>query len=181
LEIINLLDKGISSIKEKDIRSAIEHFGNAIAQSGKSIEEEVRWIGEERGLELVLDIRVANFSSIWFYFSLYLGTAPGNEQLNYISQAQGLINLDNLIFRPVIGRVFNTLQKNGKIPSRNLAILMVAIDNGVKELEALVKDSLQKLMPSAEPKEALIQDQSEKVENSQEIEEEKSSEGDLPE
>ena len=81
MEIISLLDKGISSIKEKDIRSAIDHFGTAVAQSGKILEEEVQWVGE-RGLELVLNVRVANFSSIWFYFSLFLGTAPGNEQLN---------------------------------------------------------------------------------------------------
>jgi len=175
------LDKGISSIKEKDIQSAIDHFGNAIAQSGKNLEEEIRWIGEERGLELVLDVRVANFSSIWFYFSLYLGTPPGNEQLNYLSQAQGLISLDNLILRPVVSRIFNSLQKNGKIPSRNLAILMVALDNGIKELEKLAKEALQRLIPSIKLKEHPPQDQAEGKENSQEFEEEKNSEGDLPE
>ena len=150
-----------------------------MAQSGKNLEEEVQWVGE-RGLELMLDVRVANLTAIWFYFSLFLGS-QGNEQLNYLSQAQGLISLDNLILRTVIGRVFNTLQKTGKIPSRNLAILMVALDNGIKELENLVKDSLQKFIPTAAPKEQPITDSSGKGESSHEPEEKKNSEGDSSE
>ena len=89
--------------------------------------------------------------------------------------------MDNLILRPVIGRVFNNLQKNGKIPSRNLAILMVAIDNGIKELETLVKDTLKRFMPGVEPKEPPVQEENMEAEESQESEEEKSSEGDLSE
>jgi hypothetical protein len=150
-----------------------------MASSGKNLEEEVQWVGE-RGLELMLDIRVANLSAIWFYFSLFLGS-QGNEQFNYLSQAQGLISLDNLILRTVIGRVFNTLQKSGKIPSRNLAILMVALDNGIKELENLVKDSLQKFLPTTAPKEQPLAESSGKEESSQEPEEKKNSEGDSSE
>lgn len=179
MEIINLIDKGISALKNKDIKGAVESFGTAMAQSGKNLEEEVQWVGE-RGLELILDIRVANLSAIWFYFSLFLGT-QGNEQFNYLSQAQGLINLDNLLLRTVIGRVFNTLQKSGKIPSRNLAILMIALDNGIKELENLVKDSLQKFIPTATPKEQPVTDSNKKEESSQVSAEKKNSEGDLKE
>ncbi|MDD1777709.1 MAG: hypothetical protein LUQ65_06015 [Candidatus Helarchaeota archaeon] len=166
-------------MKNKDIKSAIESFGTAMASSGKNLEEEVQWVGE-RGLELMLDVRVANLTAIWFYFSLFLGS-QGNEQLNHLSQAQGLISLDNLILRTVIGRVFNTLQKSGKIPSRNLAILMVALDNGIKELENLVKDSLQKFIPTAAPKEQPITESSGKEESSQQPEEKKTSEGDSSE
>jgi hypothetical protein len=36
------------------------------------------------------------------------------------------------------------MQDKGKIPSRNLAITMVAIDNGTKELDSLIKNSLGK-------------------------------------
>ncbi|MHA1276312.1 MAG: hypothetical protein ACTSQI_05900 [Candidatus Helarchaeota archaeon] len=140
MEIINLIDKGIHALKEKDVRGAIESFGNAMAQCGKNLEEEVSWVGE-RGLELVLRIRSSVFSAAWFYFSLHLGTR-GNEQLNYLSQAQGLMSFENLILRPVTARVFKNLQEKGKIPSRNLAIEMVALSNGMIELEKLIKESL---------------------------------------
>lgn len=144
MEIINLIDKGIHALKEKAVRTAIESFGNAMAQSGKNLEEEVHWIGE-RGLELTLNIRASIFSATWFYFSLHLGT-EGNEQLNYLSQAQGLITFDNLILKPVVSRVFKNLQDKGKIPSRILAIQMLALDNGIKELDKLIKDSLKKFI-----------------------------------
>lgn len=150
LEIINLIDKGIKSLKEKEVRSAIEHFGNAMAQGGRNLEEEIHWVGE-RGLELVLNVRISMFAAVWFYFSLHLGT-QGNEQLNYLSQAQGLISYDNLILKPVVARVFKSLQEKGKIPSRNLAITMVAIDKGMKELEQLTKNSLKKFISISETK-----------------------------
>lgn len=150
MDIINTIDKGINCLKEKDVRGAVEAFGDAMAYSGKNLEEEVSWVGE-RGLELVLNMRIAVFSATWFYFSLHLGT-QGNEQLNYLSQAQGLISYDNLILKPVVARVFKKLQEEGKIPSRNLAITMVAIDSGTKELEKLIKDSLQKFILISEPK-----------------------------
>ena len=153
MEIINTIDKGIQFLKDKDVKGAVEAFGDAMAQSGKNLEEEVIWVGE-RGLELVLNIRIAAFSATWFYFSLHLGT-QANERLNYLSQAQGLISFDNLILKPVVARVFKKLQEQGKIPSRNLAITMVAIDNGNKELEKLIKESLKKyiLIPEIENKE----------------------------
>ena len=151
LEIINIIDKGINFLKDKDVRNAVESFGTAMAQSGKNLEKEVQWVGE-RGLELILNTRIAFFSATWFFFSLHLGT-EGNEQLNYLSQAQGLISFDNLILKPVVGRVFKNLQEKGKIPSRNLAITMVAIDNGAKELEKLIKSSLKKFINIPEPKE----------------------------
>lgn len=166
VEIINTIDKGINFLKEKNVRGAVEAFGDAMAYSGKNLEEEVSWIGE-RGLELVLNIRIAVFSATWFYFSLHLGT-QGNEQLNYLSQAQGLISYDNLILKPVVARVFKKLQEEGKIPSRNLAITMVAIDSGTKELEKLIKDSLQKFIPIPEPKKEKsmkIRDDNESIES----------------
>ncbi|NVM53696.1 MAG: hypothetical protein HWN66_08330 [Candidatus Helarchaeota archaeon] len=159
LEIINTIDKGIKFLKDKDVRGAIESFGDAMAQSGKNLEEEVHWVGE-RGLELILNVRIALFSATWFYFSLHLGT-QGNEQLNYLSQAQGLISFDNLILKPVVGRVFKSLQEKGKIPSRNLAITMVAIDNGIKELGKLVKESLNRFISIPEPKEEAPQKENE--------------------
>ncbi len=150
MDVINLIDKGIHALKEKDVKTAIESFGNAMAQCGKDLEEEVNWVGE-RGLELVLRTRSSVFSAAWFYFSLHLGTR-GNEQLNYLSQAQGLISLENLILRPVTARVFKNLQEKGKIPSRNLAIEMVALSNGMMELEKLIKNSLKNfiMMPDAD-------------------------------
>ena len=144
MEIINTIDKGIQFLKDKDVKGAVEAFGDAMAQSGKNLEEEVNWVGE-RGLELVLNIRIAIFSATWFYFSLHLGT-QANERLNYLSQAQGLISFDILILNPVVARVFKKLQEQGKIPSRNLAITMVALDNGMKELEKLIKDSLKRFI-----------------------------------
>ena len=144
LELIKLIDKGINALKNKDIRSAIEAFGNAMAQEGKNLEEEVVWVGE-RGLELIMNIRTSLFSTTWFYFSLHFGT-KGNEQLSYLSQAQGLISLDNLILRPVVARVFKNLQNKGKIPSRTTAIEMVALNKGMNELEKLIKDSLKKFI-----------------------------------
>lgn len=151
MEIIKSIDDGIKFLKEKNVRNAVESFGNAMAQSGKNLEEEVRWVGE-RGLELVLNARIALFSATWFYFSLHLGT-KGNEQLNYLSQAQGLLSFDNLILKPVVGRVFKSLQEQGKTPSRNLAVTMVAIGNGTKELEKLIKGSMEKFIGVPEPKE----------------------------
>jgi len=149
MELINTIDKGIQFLKDKDVKGAVEAFGDAMAQSGKSLEEEVNWVGE-RGLELVLNIRIAVFSATWFYFSLHLGT-QANERLNYLSQAQGLVSFDNLILKPVVARVFKKLQEQGKIPSRNLAITMVALDNGTRELEKLIKESLKKFILSREP------------------------------
>ena len=159
LEIINTIDKGIQFLKDKDVKGAVEAFGDAMAQSGKNLEEEVNWIGE-RGLELVLNIRIAVFSATWFYFSLHLGTQE-NERLNYLSQAQGLISFDNLILKPVVARVFKKLQEQGKIPSRNLAITMVALDNGMKELEKLIKDSLKRFIHIAESQKEGAQKQNE--------------------
>lgn len=149
MEIINTIDKGIRFLKDKDVKGAVEAFGDAMAQSGKNLEEEVNWVGE-RGLELVLNIRIAVFAATWFYFSLHLGT-QANERLNYLSQAQGHISFDNLILKPVVARVFKKLQKHGKIPSRNLAITMVALDNGTRELEKLIKESLKKFILYREP------------------------------
>ena len=120
-----------------------------MAQSGKNLEEEVHWVGE-RGLELILNVRIAFFSATWFYFSLHLGT-KGNEQLNYLSQAQGLLSFDNMILKPVVSRVFKSLQEKGKIPSRNLAITMVALDNGSKELENLINSSLSNFISIKKP------------------------------
>ncbi len=160
MEIINTIDRGIQALKEKDVRGAVEAFGDAMAQSGKNLEEEVNWIGE-RGLELILNIRIAVFSTTWFYFSLHLGTQE-NERLNYLSQSQGLISFDNLILKPVVARVFKKLQEQGKIPSRNLAITMVAIDNGTKELEKLIKESLKKFITIPEPKSVSPEKESDK-------------------
>ena len=162
MEIIKSIDDGIKSLKEKNVRQAVESFGNAMAQSGKNLEEEVRWVGE-RGLELVLNTRIGIFAATWFYFSLHLGT-KGNEQLNYLSQAQGLLSYDNLILKPVVGRVFKNLQEQGKIPSRNLAVTMVAINSGMKELEKLIKGSIQKFISIPEPKDETLEkkDQQEK-------------------
>ncbi|MHA1264730.1 MAG: hypothetical protein ACTSRS_05765 [Candidatus Helarchaeota archaeon] len=149
METIKKIDKGINFLKEKNVRGSVEAFGDALAISGKNLEEETNWIGE-RGLELILNVRIAIFSATWFYFSLHLGT-QGSEQLNYLSQAQGLLSFDNLILKPVIGRVFKSLQDSGKIPSRNLAITMVALDNGTKELDQLIKNSLKKFVEIPEP------------------------------
>jgi hypothetical protein len=157
LEIINLIDKGINALKNKDIRTAIEAFGNAMAQGGKNLEEEVVWVGE-RGLELIMNLRISLFSTTWFYFSLQFGTT-GNEQLNYLSQAQGLISLDNLILRPVVARVFKNLQNKGKIPSRTTAIEMVALNKGMNELEKLIKDSLKKFIEVPETQKQISEDQ----------------------
>lgn len=165
LEIINTIDKGIKSLKDKDVRNAIESFGNAMAQSGKNLEEEVQWVGE-RGLELILNVKIAVFAATWFYFTLHLGT-QGNEQLNYLSQAHGLISLSNLILKPVVGRVFKSLQEKGKIPSRNIAIIMVAIDNGTKELEILIKDSLKRFINVPETKEKMSENENREKEDSQ--------------
>ncbi len=151
LEIINLIDKGINALKDKAIRNAIEAFGNAMAQSGKDLEDEIYWVGE-RALELTLNIRTSLLSAVWFYFSLHLGT-KGNEQLNYLSQAQGLLSYDSLILKPVAARVFKRFQEKGKIPSRNLAIQMIALDNGMKELEKLIKNSLKKFISIPENEE----------------------------
>jgi len=171
LEIINKIDEGISCLRDKNVRGAIEAFGNGMAQSGKNLEEEVKWIGE-RGLELILNVRIAFLSSTWFYFSLHLGT-QGNEQLNYLSQAQGLLSFDNLILKPVVGRVFKNLQEQGKIPSRNLAITMVALDNGTKELEQLIKDSLKKFISTKDTESNAPESQKdENIESSQQIKDE---------
>ena len=168
MEIINKIDEGISCLRDKNVRGAIEAFGNGMAQSGKNLEEEVKWIGE-RGLELILNVRIAFLSSTWFYFSLHLGT-QGNEQLNYLSQAQGLLSFDNLILKPVVGRVFKNLQEQGKIPSRNLAITMVALDNGTKELEQLIKDSLKKFISTKDTESNAPESQKdENIESSQQI------------
>lgn len=160
LEFINILDKGIHFLKDKDVRNAAEAFGNAMAQSGRNLEDEVNWMGE-RGLDLLINVRLSLFSSMWFYFSLHLGT-EGNEQLNYLSQAQGLIAFDNLILRTVVARVFKSLQDEGKIPSRNIAILIVTINNGIQELEKLIKDSLKKFISIPESKEQTSEKQEEK-------------------
>ncbi|HUX98389.1 MAG TPA: hypothetical protein VMV49_02430 [Candidatus Deferrimicrobium sp.] len=171
MEIINKIDEGISCLRDKNVRGAIEAFGNGMAQSGKNLEEEVKWIGE-RGLELILNVRIAFLSSTWFYFSLHLGT-QGNEQLNYLSQAQGLLSFDNLILKPVVGRVFKNLQEQGKIPSRNLAITMVALDNGTKELEQLIKDSLKKFISTKDTESNAPESQKdENIESSQQIKDE---------
>jgi hypothetical protein len=128
----------------------------------------VNWVGE-RGLELILNVRIAFLSSTWFYFSLHLGT-EGNEQLNYLSQAQGLISFDNLILKPVVGRAFKYMQEQGKIPSRNLAVTMVALDNGTRELEKLIKDSLKKYISFRESEpEAPSPRKSENKEDSQQV------------
>ena len=63
MEIIKSIDDGIKSLKEKNVRQAVESFGNAMAQSGKNLEEEVRWVGE-RGLELVLNTRIGIFANL---------------------------------------------------------------------------------------------------------------------
>lgn len=164
LEIINIIDKGIGALKEKNVKNALDSFGNAMAQCGKNLEEEVHWVGE-RGLEVIMDVRMAIFSATWFYFSLHLGT-QGNEQLEALSQAQGLISFDNLILKAVMGRVFKSLQDQGKIPSRNLAINMVALNNGMIELEKLIKDSLKKFIPVPEPTGELSKEKPEKKEES---------------
>ncbi|MFX1293637.1 MAG: hypothetical protein ACFFD2_02075 [Promethearchaeota archaeon] len=167
LEIINIIDKGITNLKNKDVHSAIKSFGNAMAQGGKNLEEEVFWVGE-RGLELIMNVRTSLFSAIWFYFSLHLGM-QGNEQLNYLSQAQGLISFDNLILKPVVSRVFKKLQNKGKIPSRNLAIKMIALNNGMDELEKLIKDSLKKFIAISEPQKPTPEDQEKKKGDSKEF------------
>ncbi|TFG05380.1 MAG: hypothetical protein EU536_02085 [Promethearchaeota archaeon] len=148
MEIINTVDRGIQLLKEKNVRGAVETFGEAMALTGKNLEEEVKWVGE-RGLELILNVRLGVFTATWFYFSLHLGTQE-NERLNYLSQAQGLLSFDTLIVKPVVARVFKDLQEKGKIPSRNLAIIMIALDKGANELEKLITESLKNYLVISE-------------------------------